>query len=109
MLLDRELVVEHVDGGDPRPGGGERLVVRAMGDGQIEGALGKAMQLGRPTDQGQQLAGSRSPGVAAHERVVEAEAIEDPDRLGVVTGGDLDLVPLLAQPRDDRPEYDRMS
>ncbi len=46
--------------------------------------------------------------MATDDGVIEAQALEDPNRLSVLTGCDLDLVATLAQALDDRPQHERV-
>jgi hypothetical protein len=108
VLLDRELVVEHVDGRDAREGGGDRELVRAMRDREVERTAGRASDGAGAPQQVEQLARSRRPPVRPHGRVGHTVQLEQFERLRIVAGGDRDVVPLLLQPSDHGPEHDRM-
>jgi hypothetical protein len=108
VLLDRELVVEGVDRGDPQRGGGEREVVGAVRDREVEAPAGEPAHLPRPAGQRLRLVRTRSPAVAPHGDVVDPHPLEQRDRLRVVARGDLHLVSGLAEEADDRAEDDRV-
>ena len=108
VLLVGELVVEHVYGRDAGPRGGQRQVVRAMRDGQIERPASETVQLGRALDQGENLPRARGAGVAADRDVIHPVAVQVPQRLRIVPRGDLDLVAGRPQPRDYWSEDHRM-
>ena len=76
MLLDGKLVVEHVDGRNPGPGGRQSEVIRTVGHGEVEGALGPAVQLCRALQQCHQLAETGSTRVMAHDDVIKPLQIE---------------------------------
>ena len=95
VLERRELVVEHVHGGDPQPPRRERQVVRAVADREVEAALApEAAHRAGAREQRAQLAQPRRAAVAAERRVLDAVQLEQLERLRVVARGHLDLVAL---------------
>ena len=61
----------------------------------------------RPTQRAE-LAHARSAAVLADGGVLDAHALEQPERLRVVASGDVHLVAARAQALDDRPEHERV-
>ena len=81
-----------------------------MPEGEVEAAGPRAQRASaveretRPTP----FAASAPAAVAADDRVVDPEALEQPERLGEVARGDLHLVPLRAQDLDDRAQHEHV-
>ena len=108
MLLYRELVVERVHGRDSGPRSGEREVVRAVRNRQIEAPPRPPVQLRRPVGQRHQFPRPGGAAVASDGDVAEALQLEYSQGLGVVARGDVNLMPLRPQSLYHRTEHDRM-
>jgi len=104
MLGDRVLVVVHVGLGDAEQAGGDRQVVGAVRESEVEGAAAAEAEhrLGAPAEP-RRLAQPRDPAVPPDRRVLHPVQVEQGLGLRVVARGYLDRVAPLAQPLDDRP------
>ena len=108
-LQPRVLVVLHLGRGDAKRLGDHRQVDRPVGDREVEPLRARpAGELRAAACERRALAHHGSAAVAPHDGVLEAQALEDSDRLAVLARRDLDLVTLLAQALDDRPQDKRM-
>jgi hypothetical protein len=108
VLLRRPFVVESVDGRDPQRGGGERQVVRPVGDREVEALAAERDHPARPARERAQLAGARSAAVRADRVVLDPEAPQDLQRLRVVARGHLHLVSRGPESLDQRPQHERV-
>jgi hypothetical protein len=111
VLLERKLVIERVDGRNAQLRGSQREIVGAVSDGEVEAAVAPAEPLhpGRATDQGRELTHTRSAAMTTERDMLDAQPLQQPECLGVVSRGDNDVMPVLAQARQHRPKDERMS
>ena len=95
--------------GDPQAGRGQGQVVGAVGPGQVDlPALRVAAHRPRPRDQLPEFARPAGAPVAAECLGLDPVHPQQPEGVGVVAGGDQDLVAGGPQPGDDRPEHQRV-
>ena len=82
VLLDGELVVEHVHGRNVRPSRGQRQVVGAVRHGEVKVARrSPAMELAGAAHQHGHLAGPGGAGVTTDDRGLQAVELQKPERL----------------------------
>ena len=80
-----------------------------MAEGPVEPpAAGPSRQRGRSFHQTARLGSETAPAVAPDRRVLDPEPVKQPERLGEVTRGDLDLVPARLQVRDHGPHHEHV-
>src|SRR5579862_5545365 len=79
-----------------------------MSDREVKRSTRPAMELGRTAEEGGNLPRARRTSVPADEEVLHAVAIQDPERLCVVTRGDRDFVSGGAEALNNRTKDDRV-
>jgi hypothetical protein len=108
VLLAGPLVVERVQRRDAVERGGQREVVGAVRDRQVEALAAPAGEPERPVAQRERLAGHARARVPADRRVGQPETLDDLEGLSIVARGHLDFVTRGLKTLDDRSEYEWM-
>ncbi len=107
VVLDRRpLIVEHRRAWDPEHPRGDRDVVGAVSEREVESAPArKPPELEGATGKADRLVGPRRAAVVSDREMADPEPVAELERLGEVAGGDLHLMSLLLQAPDHRCEH----